>query len=101
VRHALELLLAVVDARRHLARELLEHVGEVILLRGGLARRSLVLGVGGDAAVRVEALDDALGFVEDAAAFFDERADFVDQGLFVALVFGGALGFVDFLKGVG
>ena len=97
MRHILELALGIVDALRHVAGEVLEDVSEMVLLGRSLARRSLVLGVGRDAALRVEALDDALGFVEDAAAFLDQGPDFLDECLFVALVFGGALGLVDFL----
>lgn len=99
MRHVLELALGVLDALRHVAGEILEHVGETVLLGRGLARCRLVLGVGCDAALRVETLDDALGLVEDAAAFFDQRLDLLDQRLLVALFLGGALGLVDFLGG--
>ncbi|SPQ23919.1 ec587532-d39a-4e19-8b3d-fdddee54700c [Thermothielavioides terrestris] len=97
VRHVLELALGIVDALRHVAREVLEHVGEVVLLRAGLARGRLVLGVGRDPALRVEALDDALGFVEDPPALLDQRPDLPDELLLVALICGRALGLVDFL----
>jgi hypothetical protein len=98
MRHVLKLALSIVDALRHVAGQVLEHVGKVVLLGRGLARGGLVLGVGRDTALRVQALDDALGFVEDAPAFFDQRADLLDELLLVALVFGGALGLVNFLR---
>jgi hypothetical protein len=98
VRHVLELALGVVDALRHVAGQVFEDVGKVIFLGSGLARGRLVFGVGRDAAVRVQALDDALGFVEDAPPFFDQRADLLDELLLVPLFFGCALGLVDFLR---
>lgn len=97
VRHVLELLLAILDALRDVAGEVLEDVGEVVLLGRRLARRRLVLGVGRDAAVGVEALNDALGLLEDAAALLDEGLHLADEGLLVPLVLGRALGLVDFL----
>lgn len=95
--HVLELALGIVDALRHVASEILEHVGEVVLLGSGLACRRLVLGIGRDPTIRIQTLDDALGFGEDAAALFDQRPDLPDELFLVALIFGRALGFVDFL----
>ena len=69
----------------------------MVLLARGLARRRLMLSVGRDAALGIQALDDAFGLVEDASAFLDQRLDFLYERLFVALVFGGALGLVNFL----
>lgn len=97
VRHVFQLLLGIFDALGHVASEVLEDLGQVVLLGRGLARSSLVLGVGGDAAVGVETLDDALGLGEDAAAFLDQRLDFADERLFVALILGSAFGLVNFL----
>lgn len=95
--HVLELALGVVDALRHVAGKVLEDLGEVVLLGRGLARRRLMLSVCRDAALGIQALDDAFGLVEDASAFLDQRLDFLYERLFVALVFGGALGLVNFL----
>jgi hypothetical protein len=47
--------------------------------------------------VGIEAADRAVAFAEDAAAFFDERLDLVDEFLFVELFFRGAVGFFDVL----
>jgi hypothetical protein len=97
VRHALDLLLGTVDGSRDRTGELLEHVGEMELLGGSLTRSRLVLGVGLDAAIRVETADHAVGFLEDATAFLDQRADFLYQLLFVKLLLGSSLGLVNFL----
>lgn len=99
MRHVFKLLLGVFDALGNVTSEVLEDFGQVVLLWSGLARSSLVLGVGCDAAVRVETLDDALGLGEDATAFLDQRLDFPDERLFVTLILGSAFGLVDFLFG--
>lgn len=97
MRHAFELLLGVVDALSYVAGQVFQHVGEVVLLGCSLAGRSSIFCVGRNLAVGVEPLDDALGFVEDARAFFNERLDFINELLFVTLVFGRGLGAVNFL----
>lgn len=97
MRHALQLLLGVFDALRDVAGEFLEQIGESILLRAGFARGSLVLCVGGDAAVWVEALDGSLGLVEDTTTLLNQGADFPDKSLLVTLVFGRTLCCIDFL----
>ena len=97
MRHVLQLSLGVFDALRHIAGEVLQEVRQAVLLRGSLACHCLVFGIGRDMAVGVQALDGPLGFVEDPASFFDQRTDFADKRFFVALIFRGPLGFVDFL----
>ncbi len=97
VRHVFQLFLSVVDALRHIAREVLQEVRQAVLLRGCLACHCLVLGIGRDMAVGVQALDGPLGFVEDPASLFDKRADFADKSFFIALLLGSPLGLVDFL----
>ncbi|ROW04596.1 hypothetical protein VMCG_05073 [Cytospora schulzeri] len=94
VRHVLELALGAVDCLGDGAVDdayLLDNLSKVELLRRGLASAGLVLGVGLDVTVRVEAPDDAVGLAEDVAALLDERADLLDQGLLVALLLGLAL----------
>lgn len=71
VGHILKLALGIVDALSDIASEILEELSKTVLLRSGLASSSLVLGVGRDAAIRVEALDDALSLGQDAATLFD------------------------------
>ena len=56
-------------------------------------------GLGGDVAVRVEAADGAVAFLQDAAAFFEEGLDVLDQLFLVELFFGRAVGFFDALDG--
>lgn len=56
-----------------------------------------MLGIGGDATVRVEASDDAVGLGQDLAALLDERTDLLDELVFIALVFGFAFFCVDSL----
>jgi hypothetical protein len=97
MRHALQLLLSVFDTLGDVAGEFLEQICESVLLRAGLARGSLVLCVGGDAAVWVQTLDGSLGLVENTTTLFDQGPDFPDKRLLVTLIFGGALCCIDFL----
>ena len=96
--HVLQLPLCVFDALRHIASEVLQEVGQAVFLRGSLACYCLVFGIGSDMPVRVQALDDPLGLVEDPASFFDEGANFAYQRFLVALIFGSPLSLVDFLS---
>ena len=56
-----------------------------------------MFGICCNVAIRVQALDDSFGLVENPTPFFDQRADFTDEGFLVALVLGRPFGFVDFL----
>jgi hypothetical protein len=56
------------------------------------------LGLRGDAAIRVETAEAAVAVVEEAGSLFDEGLDVVDKLLFVELVAGCAIGFLDVLK---
>lgn len=97
--HVLELLLGAIDGGGDLFGELLQDIGQVVLFGRSLVGGGVVLGGGLDAAVRVEAADDAIGFGQDLAALFDEGLDFLDQGLLVEFVLGRAVGSFDFLGG--
>lgn len=97
MRHALQLLLGVLDTLGDVAGEFLEQICESVLLRASLARGSLVLCVGGDPAVGVQTLDGPLGLAEDTTTLFDQGPDFPDKRLLVALFFGGALCCLNFL----
>ena len=72
-------------------------VCEFVFLRGGLAGGGAGFGLGGDAAVRVEAADGAVAFLQDAVAFFEEGFDVLDELFFVQFVFGCTVGFFDAL----
>lgn len=97
MRHVGDLLLRVVDGSHDRRRELLEVVGELVLLGGCLAGLLAALCLCGDAAVGIEAAEGAVAVVEDARTFFDEGLDVVDEFFFVELVAGRAVGFLDVL----
>jgi len=97
MRHIRDLLLRIVNGRDHGRRELLEQVCQPVLLWRGIACLGTTLGLVGDAAVGIEAAEGAVAFLEDAAAFFDEGFNVVDQFFFVELVAGGAVGLFDVL----
>lgn len=61
------------------------------LLGSGLASAGLVLSVGLDVSVGVDAADDTVRLAEDVATLLDEGADLLDERLLVALVLGLAL----------
>lgn len=97
MRHVFKLSLGVLDALGNVTSEVFEDLSQMVLLRSGLARSSLVFGVGCDAAIGIETFDDTFGLGEDTTAFLDQRLDFPDERLFVPLILGSAFGFVDFL----
>jgi len=99
VGHVGDLLLRVVDGGDDGGSELLEVVGELVLLGRGFAGLLTALGLGGDAAVGVETAERPVAVVEDARAFLDEGLDVVDKLLFVELVAGCAVGLLDVLGG--
>ncbi|KUI55957.1 hypothetical protein VP1G_10783 [Cytospora mali] len=70
---------------------LLDNLSKVELLRSSLTCARLVLSVGLDVTIRVEAADDTVRLAEDVASLLDERADLLDEGLFIALLLGLAL----------
>lgn len=95
--HVGDLLLRVVDRGDDRGGDLLEAVGETVLFGRGLASLAAALGLGSDAAVRVESAEGAVAFLEDAAGFFDERLDVVDELFLVEFVAGSAVGLLDVL----
>lgn len=96
--HVCDLLLCVVDGGHDCGGELLEVVGKLVFLGRGFASLLAALCLCGDAAIGVEATEGAIAVVEDAAAFFDEWLDVVDEFLFVELVAGCAIGLLDVLR---
>ncbi|TLD10436.1 hypothetical protein PgNI_05932 [Pyricularia grisea] len=99
VRHALELLLGIVDALGDGAGQLLEVVSQVILLRSGLTAGCLVLGVGLNTSIRVESTNAAVGLGKDLATLLDQRPDIPDKSFLVKLILGSALSLLNFLRG--
>lgn len=97
VRHALELLLGIVDALGDGAGQLLEVVSQVILLRSGLTAGCLVLGVGLNTSIRVESTNAAVGLGKDLATLLDQRPDIPDKSFLVKLILGSALSLLNFL----
>lgn len=74
---------------------LLDNLSKVELLGSGLAGAGLVLSVGLDVSVGVEAADDTVRLAQDVAALLDEGANLLDESLLVALVLGRALSGLD------
>jgi hypothetical protein len=97
VGHIGNLLLRVVDGGDDRSSELLEVVGELVLLWCGLASLLAALRLCGDATIRIQTAQRAIAVVQDARTFLDERLDVVDKLLLVELVAGCAVGLLDVL----
>ena len=97
VRHVVELLLGVVDGGDDVGRDLLQALGQAVLLGSSLASALTALGLGGDLAVGVEAAKGAVALLQNAAGLLDEGLDVVDKLLLVELVAGCAVGLLDVL----
>ena len=97
VGHVGNLLLRVVDGSDDGSSELLQAVGELVLLGSGLASLLAALGLSSDAAIGIETTERAVALVQDAATLFDERLDVVDKLLLVELVARCAVGLLDVL----
>lgn len=69
----------------------------MVLLRGGLTGRRLVLGVGDDSSIRVQTANDAVGFGEDLPSFLDQGLDVLDELFLVKLLLWSRLSALDFL----
>jgi hypothetical protein len=95
--HVADPLLRVVDRRNNRAREFLEQVGETIFLWSGFASVCSTLCLCSDAAIRVKAAESTIAFLEDTAAFLDERFDVIDKLLLIKLVSGSSVGFFNVL----
>ncbi len=63
MRHVVDLLLGVVDRGDNRCRELLEDICEAVLLGRSLAGTGTGLGLGGDAAVWIEAAERAVALL--------------------------------------
>ena len=98
MRHIRDLLLRVVDGRDNGTCDLFEQVGKTVLLRRGFAGAGAAFGFGGDVAIGIETTEGAVAFLKDAAAFFDEWFDVVDELFFVKLLTRGLISGVDVLK---
>lgn len=96
--HVGDLLLCVVDGSDNRRCQLLQAVGQLVLLRRSLASLLTALSLSGDAAVGVKTTERAIALVQNAATLLDERLDVVDQLLFVELVARCAVGLLDVLN---
>ena len=97
VGHVIEFLLCVFNRLHDGLCELLERVGQGVLLRCGFAGGGACFCVGGDVSVWVEAADGAVAFLQDAAAFFDHGLDVFNKLFFVELVLWCSVCFVEAL----
>lgn len=95
--HVRNLLLGVVDGLDDVGGELLEQLGQLMLFRCRIASRSIRLGSSSNASIRIEAADRAVALLEDAATFFEQRFDLLDQFFLVQLVLGRSVGFLNML----
>jgi hypothetical protein len=95
MRHTSNLLLRIVDGCGYVSSQILESIGETILLWGGFSGSGLVLSVGGDSSIGIETTDDTVGFGQDLTSLFDKWFDGVHQLLLVKLLFWLALGCID------
>lgn len=86
MRQVLESLLGIVDTFDNSTGEFLEEVGKSILLRRSLTSLGAGFGFSGDVTIRVKGAKGPIAFFKNAAGLFDERSDFVNEGLFVAFL---------------
>ncbi|KAH9815670.1 hypothetical protein Tdes44962_MAKER00916 [Teratosphaeria destructans] len=92
MRHVIQFLLRIIDCRYNRRRQLLQRLRQPVLFRRCLLRACTALGLGGDVAVGIEPAKGTVALLEDTAAFFDERFDFVDEILLIEFFFGCAVG---------
>lgn len=97
VRHVADALLCVVDGGDDGSGQLLEGVGQAVLLGSGLLGAGTALGLSSDATVGVEAAQGAVALLQDATTLFDKRLDLVDQIFLVQLFTWGTVGGFDVL----
>ncbi|TLS25006.1 hypothetical protein PpBr36_07334 [Pyricularia pennisetigena] len=86
--HALKLLLGILDALGDGAGQLLEVLRQVVLLGSSFTAGCLVLGVGLDASIGVEATDATVGLGKDLATFLNQGPYVLDKSFLVKLVLG-------------
>ena len=97
VRHVVDALLCVVDGGDDGSGQLLEGIGQAVLLGSGLLGAGTALGLSSDATVGVEAAKGAVALLQDATTLFDKRLDLVDQIFLVQLFTWGTVGGFDVL----
>ena len=95
VRHVRNPLLGVVDGFDDGRRQLLERFGKSVLLFRGFAAGRSCFGVGGNGSVGIETSDGAIAFLQDPVALFKHGLDVLDELLFVKLLLGGSVGFLN------
>jgi hypothetical protein len=95
MRHICNPLLRMVNRLDDVGGQLFQSLGHTIFFRARLSTRSVCLSLRRNVSVGIETADCAIAFAEDAAAFFDERLDLIDQFFFVELVSRGTIGFID------
>jgi hypothetical protein len=97
MRHVGNLLLCVVDGGDDRGGNLLEAIGETILLRRSLAGLAAALGLCGYATIGIESSERAVALLKNTTSFLDQRLDIVNKFLFVQLVAGCTVGLFDVL----
>jgi len=97
VRHVVELLLGVVYGGDDVGCDVLQALGQAVLLGSSLTSALTALGLCGDLAVGIEAAKGAVALLQNATGLLDERLDVVDQLVLVELVLGCAVGLVHVL----
>ncbi|KXT15661.1 hypothetical protein AC579_6121 [Pseudocercospora musae] len=88
VRHVVEFLLRIVNGGDDGRREFLKSLGETEFFGSRFTSSRTTFGLSGDFAVGIQAAEGTIALLEDAAAFFDERFDVVDEFLLVEFVLG-------------
>jgi hypothetical protein len=91
MRHVGNALLAVVYGLHHGLGQLLDHISQLVFFGCRIACRGASLGGSSDTTIRIESTDGAIALLQEAATFFDQRLDVLDQLLFIKLVLGSAV----------
>jgi hypothetical protein len=97
VRHVIDALLCVVDGGDNGGGQLLQGIGQAVLLGSGLLGAGTALGLSSDATVGVETAQGAVALLQDATTLFNKRLDLVDQIFLVQLFTWGTVGGFDVL----
>lgn len=70
-----------------------------MLFRSGFLGTGTALGLLRDATIRIQSSKGSVALLKNSRSFFDEGLDVVDELVFVELLFGLAVGFLDVLGG--
>jgi hypothetical protein len=97
VRHVVDALLRIVDRLDDDGGEFLEALGDAVLFGRSFTGGRFGFGLCRDMSIGIETADRAVAFAKNAATFFDQRLDVLDEFLFVKLLAGCAVGFLDVL----